>query len=68
MFLIKYQKGKFIDAERIEEISTKYHEVIFSLHGQTGDPYVVDVDVEVEFLNQLQALNKSSINPKVEKK
>jgi hypothetical protein len=67
MFLIEFKKGKFIDAERIDEISTKYHEVIFSLHGKTGNPYVVDVDVEVEFLNQLQALNKSSINPKVEK-
>ena len=67
MFLIEYQKGKFIDAERIDEISTEYHEVIFSLHGQLGNPYIVDVEVKVEFLNQLQALNKSSINPKVEK-
>ena len=57
MFLIEFDKGKFIDAERIDYINLNDNEIIFTLAGDTQSLYRVEKSYESLFCNNLQAIN-----------
>jgi hypothetical protein len=57
MFLIQFESGKFIDAEKIDYINVNEGEVIFTLINDTDSMYKVDDGMVSMFLNNLGALN-----------
>ena len=57
MFLIEFESGKFIDAERIDYININDGEVIFTLSGDVESLYKVTEGLAGTFVNNLQALN-----------
>jgi hypothetical protein len=61
MFLIEYQEGKFIDAERINYISLN-GPITFTIDGENDMAFTVSEEAESLFLNNLQALNCNPTN------
>ena len=57
MFLIQFESGKFIDAERIDYINVNEGEVLFTLRGDLESTYKVSDEFIDVFLNNLGALN-----------
>ena len=57
MFLIQFESGKFIDAEKIDYINVSGGEVVFTLINDTDCMYKVSDGMVSRFLNNLGALN-----------
>jgi hypothetical protein len=57
MFLIEYEEGSYIDAEKIDIIELSTEGVIFTLSGNMDATYYVDNGMAGLFINNLQAIN-----------
>tara|TARA_R110000850_G_scaffold250986_1_gene376124 strand:- start:247 stop:480 length:234 start_codon:yes stop_codon:yes gene_type:complete len=57
MFLIEYEEGSYIDAEKIDFIKLSTEGVIFTLSGDIETVYRVGNGMAGVFINNLQAIN-----------
>jgi len=62
MKLIKYAKGYFVDAEKIDHIAISSKGIIFMLSGDLQSSFEVDKDMQEQFLNHLQGINDGYAN------
>jgi hypothetical protein len=59
MWLIEWKKGKFVDAERIQNLSIDSNGVSFFVAGEPDNEFKVEnVD---HFLNSLQVINENRV-------
>ena len=56
MFLVRYKKYSFIDAERIDQIQFADGKIQFHL-APNGDRFIVEDYCAEEFINNIQAIN-----------
>ena len=59
MFLIEFQKARFIDAEKIDFISVENKVVKFTLTSEGGNIFIVDDELSDIFVNNLNALSQN---------
>jgi len=57
MFLVEYDKGRFINAENVDRIQIDKNIIKFTLSGDKDSTFTVEEGFISSFLNCLQALN-----------
>lgn len=62
MYLIEFQKGEFINGERIDWVCVGNKSVQFTISGDAGSLFKVDEELQSVFVNNLQALNGNVSN------
>jgi hypothetical protein len=68
MFLIEYEKGRFINGESIDALSFRDNGIEFWLKNEGNASFYVENDLADTFLNHLQALNDNILNIQAEAK
>ena len=61
-FFIEYEEGRFIDAKRINYLSTTNGVIKFTLTNEPRLEFIVAKSQEKTFLNHLQAINDNIVN------
>lgn len=60
MFLIKYDDGQYIDAEKIEWLQVKDGKISFTVTADTDTIYTVGADYEDIFINNIYAIDDNN--------
>jgi hypothetical protein len=62
MFLVEWNRGRFINAERIDRLNIYADRISFTLMGDAETFFRVESEYTSTFLNHLQVINQNTIN------